>query len=581
MGKASRVRKQRRSHQKSRGKKKALSSDASSRPSSDDAALLRLIKSGMHGRLSLASAYAWGYAAIGLAQQDGTEPDWFHDLDPLDLIVLGAATPKEFRDALEFGNARTAWLRMLRDTRHWDGVELFVTKTLQLSEDFGLPVDSAELLKRLNGRIEGTRLERELPAALHLEPALSAARFLHGPSEDFTLPEPTEESIRLAELLLHELEVSDDHDATCAGKLRDGLSILARFDAPVHTDSSVLLIALYIGLVASDNEPLEDLAKHAEAWALGLREDSPLIPVADLLLVASTQNLSPLRTASLLFTIPAFVQLVGREDARWHSEPGTELIPLAFEFGWHQVKTRDGRSIRVDAATAASLTMQQRQFEEQFGRPPSPDDPIFVDPDADMPTAVSKADLDDAWSHMLDTAGTHAAWRHAFLDDAPPPRLDGTFRSDKERRDWYDSIKSYVEAHPDEDAPDAATELAKLRSAHALMTISTSSDDDGFAEHFLTALDSDVIHDDISVDVVVDLLEALEPVLVSAFESDIAMRQRALTWANKRGSGAMTDRVRACVAADSELPDHAALFVLAIAYVRTLQTEPQRGDVTS
>jgi hypothetical protein len=60
---------------------------------------------------SLAGAYALGYAALGMAQQQGDEPEWYHELDPLDTLFLGSAWPQGFRDGYEFANARTAWLK--------------------------------------------------------------------------------------------------------------------------------------------------------------------------------------------------------------------------------------------------------------------------------------------------------------------------------------------------------------------------------------------------------------------------------------------------------------------------------------
>src|SRR4051794_15242106 len=75
------------------------------------AALARLMRVNRPGRVSLAGAYAFGYGALGMAQQDGDGPDWFHQLDPLDALFLGTAFPGNFRDEYEFGNARSAWLR--------------------------------------------------------------------------------------------------------------------------------------------------------------------------------------------------------------------------------------------------------------------------------------------------------------------------------------------------------------------------------------------------------------------------------------------------------------------------------------
>jgi len=97
-----------------------------------EAALQRLCGNAP-GRLSLAGAYAFGFGALGLAQQEDDGPDWYHDLDPLDTLFLGTAWPAQLHDAAEFANARTAWLRLLRGTRHWPGIESFVDVVMAAS----------------------------------------------------------------------------------------------------------------------------------------------------------------------------------------------------------------------------------------------------------------------------------------------------------------------------------------------------------------------------------------------------------------------------------------------------------------
>jgi hypothetical protein len=72
------------------------------------AALTRLVRLNRPDRVSLAGAYAFGYGALGMAQQDGDGPGRFDELDPLDTLFLCAAFPGRFRDGYDFGNARTA-----------------------------------------------------------------------------------------------------------------------------------------------------------------------------------------------------------------------------------------------------------------------------------------------------------------------------------------------------------------------------------------------------------------------------------------------------------------------------------------
>lgn len=129
------------------------------------AAITRLVRANSPGRVSLAGAYALGYGSIGLAQQEGEEPAWYPDLDPLDALVLGTVWPRQMRDG--FGNARTAWLAALRGTAHWAGIERFVRVVITASEEHRLPVDDGELMLLVAGRLKAAGLDqRKLPRQL-------------------------------------------------------------------------------------------------------------------------------------------------------------------------------------------------------------------------------------------------------------------------------------------------------------------------------------------------------------------------------------------------------------------------------
>src|ERR1035438_9874916 len=128
-----------------------------------------------------------------MAQQEGEEeePEWYHELDPLDTLFLGTVWPQQLRDGYEFANARTAWLRLLRGTVHWRGIERFARELLAASAEHDLPVDEGELMLLLAGRLEAAGLDqRKLPRSLLPERLLEGARFACGPAEDFVLPDP-------------------------------------------------------------------------------------------------------------------------------------------------------------------------------------------------------------------------------------------------------------------------------------------------------------------------------------------------------------------------------------------------------
>ena len=63
------------------------------------------------------------------------------------------------------------------------------------------------------------------------------------------------------------------------------------------------------------------------------------------------------------------------------------------------------RTIPINLETAAIFDYQREQFVEQFGREPGPDDPIFFDPDFDMPVEMSAARLADVFVKASLAAG--------------------------------------------------------------------------------------------------------------------------------------------------------------------------------
>jgi hypothetical protein len=244
------------------------------------AAITRLVRGNPPGRVSLAGAYALGYAAIGLAQQEGEEPTWYPDLDPLDALVLGTVWPRQMRDGYEFGNARTAWLAALRGTAHWAGIERFARVVITASEEHGLPVDDGELMLLVAGRLEAAGLDhRKLPRQLLPGTLLAGSRVdLGGPPAGQVLPEPPPDAAEQAARLWAGTQVHLKHDGTAADALREGLGMLARAGIDVRAEVVTMLPALYAALAAAGDEDLAEAGERAVAWAVGLPEDSPLIP---------------------------------------------------------------------------------------------------------------------------------------------------------------------------------------------------------------------------------------------------------------------------------------------------------------
>jgi hypothetical protein len=89
-----------------------------------ESALYRLVRANQPGKISLAGAYALGYGALGMAQRDDDGPDWYHDLDPLDALFPALSGRRSSVIPYEFANATEAWLRVMRNTMHWQRISL-------------------------------------------------------------------------------------------------------------------------------------------------------------------------------------------------------------------------------------------------------------------------------------------------------------------------------------------------------------------------------------------------------------------------------------------------------------------------
>jgi len=332
----------------------------------------------------------------------------------------------------------------------------------------------------LTARLEPAGLDRrKLPASLLPGVALARARFLDGPPPDLVLPEaPPDAAGRVARLWAG-TQVGLRHDGTAADALRRDCTCWVTPGCRSGRNRGLLLPALYAALVAGEYEELADAGQRAVAWALGLAETSPLVPVTDVLLVAPERGVDVDAVLGCLYAVAGFEQPVAAEDRRWHGSPGTDLVDLAFEAGHRQVVTLDGKTLRLDAGSTELLQGQVRRFEEKFGRPPDPDDPLFFDPDADEPQPVSALH----WSRPPSTCSPRP--ESPGLDLRLPqhrgllPRPDGVFLTDADEAEWTDAVDRYNRLHPDT-ALDHDIEAGKLRAALAVIALAAAANDPAY-----------------------------------------------------------------------------------------------------
>jgi hypothetical protein len=517
------------------------------------AAVTRLVRGNPPGKVSLAGAYALGFGALGMAQVEGDEPEWFADLDPLDTLFLGTVWPRKFADGYEFANALTAWLRLLRGTVHWAGIERFVREVLAASAEHDLPVDEGELMLLVAGRLEAAGLDqRKLPRSLLPGTALADTRLARGPDPDAPLPDPPPDAASRVERLWAVTEIGMPHDGTAQDALREGLHLLGAAGIDVRHETAVLLPALYIALVAGEFEELSQAGERAVAWALGLAEDSALVPVTDVLLTAPQRGLDPGTALGHLLGIPAFADPVAAGDRQWHSWPGTELTSLAFELGYPQVLTLDSKVIRVDPDQAAALEAQVRRFEDKFGRPPGPDDPLFFDPDAGEPQPVSLTGLETETVGMLEAAGICPAWIYAYQHTGGLlPRPDGTFATERDQAEWDEVISRYVRVHQPGAPIDHQAETRKLASIMTSMTLQMAANDPAYGAAMAAQLGATGGPAGTDSALLREYLRACSDELGSTLRADRVIVQAAGEHARAWGGASLASRLQAAARAGS------------------------------
>jgi hypothetical protein len=298
--------------------------------------------------MDLHIAYVLGHAAKIRVRRGEQKPPWAEDLDPLETLFLGAAWPEHYGDAYRFANACDTWLRVLRGTPYWAGIDRFVREALAVSREYDMPVGADEVYVPLRERIEAAGPEvRKLPRDLLPGEILRGARCFDGPVRDTRLPKPPPDAEDLITQFwavqatgeFSGFPFSIDNGVTPSGGLTAGLRTLRAEGALGIPDyqgygSIGLLKGLFAGLVLRAGQELPgDLVNRALAWALGLPAESSLVQVVDVLLIAVERGLETEETLGHLFGVRAFGRPVSAADREWRSSPGTALRRLARDLG--------------------------------------------------------------------------------------------------------------------------------------------------------------------------------------------------------------------------------------------------------
>jgi hypothetical protein len=548
-----------------------------------EAALARLLRFNEPDRMSLAGAYALGYGTLGMAQIDDDNPGWYNELDPLDALVLGTAAPKRFADGYEFANTRDRWLDSLRDTVHWRGIATFVRLVVAASNEFRRPVDDGGLMLAVLSRVEDARLDqRKLPRALLPETALAGSRLAVGPSVTTSLRDPSGDAGELVAQFWKstKLDLEVEHDGTAGDALREGVCLLLRAGLNAVDDPMLLLPALYLALVAREDDLLDEAAERAEAWAQGLADDSPLALIVDTIRTSAERRLSSSEILARLYGLTAFTGQVRAEDRTWHSEPGYALQSIAFELGFTEIRTRDHTVRKLSNDTAAALSVQRERFIEQFGRPPAPNEPLFFDPDAAEPTTISPVELESASVAQLEALDVSPAWIYATQHtDGLLPMLDGSFHNEDDRRQWNQAVARYLSTHPGS-VVDTTAELRKLRIGAATASLHMATASPQYATSLIERMQTVTAHEYSGAALILTLLQSTADDLVDLLRNNLGIAEKAKEFARAWNGADLAAAVEQ--ARDGDMPAEPGVLLAVFAAnggVAQDDDNPIRGDV--
>jgi integrase len=108
---------------------------------------------------------------------------------------------------------------------------------------------------------------------------------------------------------------------------------------------------------------------------------------------------------------------------------------------------RPERRIEITPEIVEVLEAQDQVFRERFGREPGPEDPMFLDPDADqprVPTEAQKQEIIDAMHQVILNAGIDPAFAYAFRKTGFLLAEENVkYMTPAELAEWNDAIEEY------------------------------------------------------------------------------------------------------------------------------------------
>jgi hypothetical protein len=116
--------------------------------------------------------------------------------------------------------------------------------------------------------------------------------------------------------------------------------------------------------------------------------------------------------------------------------------------GLIHVPGEHARTIEMTPEMEATVIQQLARFREKFGREPGPDDPLFFDPDLDVPTPLTAPKIENAVVESMIAVGIHPKFIYAYQQAGVLITEDNIdMVDDAAIQDWTDAVERYEALH--------------------------------------------------------------------------------------------------------------------------------------
>ena len=105
------------------------------------------------------------------------------------------------------------------------------------------------------------------------------------------------------------------------------------------------------------------------------------------------------------------------------------------------------KAVPLNAEAQRLIQQRRRKFREKFGREPRPEDPLFFDPDAEIPQPISEAQQDESMAQILSAAGRAGIRPELIYAMKKTGRMvtqwNQDLLTDQELQEWQEAIGEY------------------------------------------------------------------------------------------------------------------------------------------